>query len=75
MAMGIIKSISEEIGIGYFKRDGGAIGSGERYFHRSSVDNGLFADLREEQRISYSEERDPRVPSRFHAVSVRRIER
>jgi cold shock CspA family protein len=71
VATGIIKSIRGDKGIGYIARDGN--GGGERLFRHSSVPDGGFAALRVGQRVSYAEERDPRVPNRFHAVNVRRI--
>lgn len=73
MATGIIKSLQGDKGIGFIKRDGGAIGSGDRFFHHSSVQEVSFGDLHEGQRVSFTEERDPRVPSRFRAIAVRPI--
>lgn len=73
MATGTITSIRGDKGIGFIKRDGKAIGSGDRFFDHSAVTSGRFGELREGQRVSYVEERDPRVPNRFRAVSVRPI--
>jgi cold shock CspA family protein len=73
MATGIIKSIRGDKGIGFIKRDGGAIGSAERFFDHSSVQEVSFGDLYEGQRVNFTEERDPRVPSRFRAVAVRPV--
>jgi cold shock CspA family protein len=71
MATGIIKSIRGDRGTGIIQRDGNAVGNRERLFHLNAVQDMPSGGLREGQRVSYTEERDPRVPNRFRAISVR----
>jgi CspA family cold shock protein len=73
MAVGTIKTMRGDKGFGFIKRDGGQMGSGDLFFHQSSVQEGNFDSLREGQRVSFDEERDPRDPSRFRANNVRVI--
>jgi CspA family cold shock protein len=74
MATGTIKTIREDRGFGFIARDGASGGSGELFFHHSSVASGGFEQMHEGQHVSFDEEPDPRDPSRRRAVKVQLVE-
>lgn len=73
MATGTIKTIRDDKGFGFIAPDSGGAGK-DLFFHRSAVTDGSFDMLREDQRVSFTEEPDPRDPSRRRAVNVSVIE-
>lgn len=74
MATGTIKTIRAEKGFGFIKKEGAQMGGNDLFFHMSAVQGSTFDDLREGQRVSFDEERDPRDPSRQRANNVRLVE-
>ena len=71
MATGRIAAIRADRGFGFIKHAPGAESNNDLFFHRTSVVDTEFDDLREGQEVSYSAEADPRDPSRFRATDVR----
>ena len=57
METGTIKKIITDKGFGFIEGKGG-----ELFFHRSSVDDDAFNDLREGQQVEYEEGRGPKGP-------------
>jgi CspA family cold shock protein len=57
MAEGVIKWLTGK-GFGYIDLGGGK----DIFFHRSAVEGGRFEDLREGQRVSFTEGQSPRGP-------------
>lgn len=73
MATGTIKTLREDKGFGFITPDGTA-GRNDVFFHRSAVTEGNFDMLQEGERVSFTEEPDPRDPSRRRAVNVSVVE-
>ena len=71
MAQGTIKTIRDDKGFGFIKPDGG---SQDIFFHSSAVEGGTFDQLREGDRVEFTEGSDPRNPSRSRAEHVRATE-
>ena len=57
MAEGIIKKIIHNKGFGFIAGD-----NGELFFHNSSIEYSHFDDLREGQRVEYTEGNGPKGP-------------
>ena len=72
MATGTIKTLRPEKGFGFISKQGG-MGSGDLFFHHSTVEGVAFDDLREGQEVSFEEGPDPRDPSRRRANRVRPV--
>jgi CspA family cold shock protein len=64
MAEGTIKKLVPDKGFGFIKGP-----QGELFFHQSAVQGVAFEDLREGQKVTYSEGRGPKGP-RAESVSV-----
>lgn len=73
MATGIMKSIQNDRGFGFIKRDGGMPGAGDRPLCRSVSQAASCGDMGEGQGVRFMEERDPRVPTRFRSVAGRPV--
>lgn len=69
MATGTIKTMREDKGFGFIKREGAGAG-GDLFFHRTAVVNDAYDQLREGDQVSFDEEPDPRDPTRRRAVNV-----
>ena len=57
MAQGTIKKLISEKGFGFIEAEGG-----ELFFHHSAVQGTPFEDLREGQKVEYTEGRGPKGP-------------
>jgi cold shock protein len=57
MAEGVIKRLTDK-GFGFIATDGAK----DLFFHRSAVEGVRFEDLREGQRVSFTEGRGPKGP-------------
>ena len=57
MAEGVIKRVTDK-GFGFIAVSGGK----DLFFHRSAVKGARFEDLREGQRVSFTEEQGPKGP-------------
>ena len=68
MAQGTIKTIREDKGFGFIRPEGG---SQDLFFHMSAVSDGGFDQLREGDRVEFTEGTDPRNPGRSRAENVR----
>ncbi len=73
MATGTIKTIRDDKGFGFITPDG-STGRNDIFFHATSVTNTTFDTLQEGQRVEFTEEPDPRDPSRRRAVNVELME-
>ena len=71
MAQGTIKTIHDDRGFGFITPDSGAR---DLFFHRSSVEEPTFDQLRQGQRVEFQEGQDPRDPRRSRAEHVRVID-
>lgn len=71
LAQGTIKTIRDDKGFGFIAPDGGGQ---DLFFHRSAVEDVTFEELREGQRVEFTQGTDPRDPSRSRAESVRSVE-
>jgi CspA family cold shock protein len=69
MATGTIKTLRDDKGYGFIQPDGSS-GRNDIFFHSSAVEDGGFDMLQQGQRVSYTEEPDPRDPTRRRAVNV-----
>jgi CspA family cold shock protein len=72
MATGTVASLRDR-GFGFIAPDG-APSHSDLFFHRTSVADDHFEQLREGQRVSFDQEPDPRDASRQRAVNVRALE-
>ncbi len=70
MTQGTIKSIRDDRGFGFIAPDGA---TQDVFFHSSSVDGGGFDQLREGDRVEFTEGTDPRNPGRNRAENVRPV--
>ena len=64
MSQGTIKKLISEKGFGFIEGEGG-----ELFFHHSSVQGTSFEELREGQKVEYTEGRGPKGP-RAESVSL-----
>ncbi len=64
MSEGTIKKLVSERGFGFIQGE-----RGELFFHRSAVKGTPFEELREGQKVTYTEGRGPKGP-RAESVSV-----
>jgi cold shock protein len=71
MTQGTIKTIRDDKGFGFIKPD---TGTQDLFFHSSAVSDGSFDQLREGDRVEFTEGADPRNPSRSRAENVRVVE-
>ena len=71
MTQGTIKTIRDDKGFGFIKPDSG---TQDVFFHSSSVNGGGFDQLREGDRVEFTEGTDPRNPGRNRAENVRPVE-
>lgn len=71
MAIGTVKTVPNVKNYAFIIRDGEtAVENREIFFHRTSVAEDGFDNLRDGQRVNFEEERDPRDTSRRRAVRV-----
>jgi len=70
MAVGTVKSLIRDRGFGFIQPDGT---TEEVFFHRSSVENPTFDELKEGQQVEFEAEPDPRQPQRSRATHVRQV--
>ena len=68
MTQGTIKTIRDDKGFGFIKPDNS---NQDIFFHSSAVEGGNFDQLREGDRVEFTEGSDPRNPSRSRAENVR----
>lgn len=68
MTQGTIKTIRDDKGFGFIRPDGG---TQDLFFHSSGVEDGTFDQLREGDRVEFTEGTDPRNPGRARAENVR----
>jgi CspA family cold shock protein len=71
MTQGTIKTIRDDKGFGFIKPD---TGTQDVFFHSSSVNGGGFDQLREGDRVEFTEGTDPRNPGPNRAETVRPVE-
>jgi CspA family cold shock protein len=71
MTQGTIKTIRDDKGFGFIKPD---TGTQDVFFHSSAVTTGTFDQLREGDRVEFTEGTDPRNPGRNRAEDVRVVE-
>jgi CspA family cold shock protein len=64
MSEGTIKKLVSDKGFGFIEGE-----RGDLFFHHSSVEGTTFEELREGQRVSYTEGRGPKGP-RAESVSL-----
>jgi CspA family cold shock protein len=68
MTHGTIKTLRDDKGFGFIRPEG----SGQDlFFHSSAVEGGSFDQLREGDRVEFTEGTDPRNPGRGRAEHVR----
>ncbi len=70
MTQGTIKTLRDDKGFGFIKPDGS---SQDIFFHSSGVYDGGFDQLREGDRVDFTEGTDPRNPGRARAEDVRPV--
>lgn len=70
MTQGTIKTIRDDKGFGFIRPEAG---TQDLFFHSSAVEGGGFDQLREGDRVEYTEGTDPRNPGRSRAQSVRPV--
>ena len=70
MTHGTIKTIRDDKGFGFITPDGEAT---DVFFHSSSLEYGVFDQLQQGQRVSFTAGADPRNPSRTRAETVELI--
>lgn len=68
MSQGTIKTIRDDKGFGFIEPDNGGQ---DLFFHSSAVEGGTFDQLRQGQRVEFTQGVDPRNPSRSRAENVR----
>lgn len=68
MTHGTIRSIRDDRGFGFIRPEGA---TQDLFFHSSSVEGGTFDQLREGDRVEFTEGTDPRNPGRARAEHVR----
>ena len=71
MATGTIKTIRDDKGFGFIRPEGA---SQDLFFHSSGVEGTSFDQLREGDRVEFTEGTDPRNPGRARAEHVRLAE-
>ena len=67
MPQGTIKTLRDDKGFGFIRPESGAQ---DLFFHRSAVAGGNFDQLREGDRVEFTEGTDPRNPGRARAERV-----
>lgn len=70
MAQGTIRSLRDDRGFGFIRPDGA---TRDIFFHSSAVEDRMFDQLREGQRVEFEPGIDPRNPDRERAENVRPI--
>ena len=70
MTQGTIKSIRDDRGFGFIRPEGS---SQDIFFHSSAVAGHGFDQLREGDRVAFTEGTDPRNPGRKRAEDVRPV--
>jgi len=65
MAEGTIKRLTDK-GFGFIATDGGP----DMFFHMSNLEGVRFEDLREGQKVSYTEGRGPKGPRAEHVRPI-----
>ena len=70
MTQGTIKTIRDDRGFGFIKPE---TGTQDVFFHSSSVEGSGFDQLREGDRVEFTEGTDPRNPGRNRAENVRPV--
>ena len=71
MMQGTIKTIRDDKGFGFIRPDDA---NQDLFFHSSAVADGMFAQLREGDRVEFFAGADPRNPARSRAENVRLVE-
>jgi CspA family cold shock protein len=70
MATGTIKTLVFNKGFGFITPDEGGAQGSDLFFHQSAVESPGFDQLQEGERVSYTDEPDPRNAGRRRAVNV-----